>query len=794
MRESDHSPSQIIGNSSRHGQKGTVGNIIPEEDMPFTRNGVRPDIIINPHAIPSRMTIGQLKETLLGKVLVELGLFGDGTSFGELDVATISNKLLELGYEAHGNELMYNGLTGQQIECSVFIGPVFYQRLKHMVNDKQHSRSIGPMVNLTRQPAEGRSRDGGLRFGEMERDCGEYRSPILLNCGLSVELGTMENGNYDVLGFDQKSNQLVKSVQSGFLYKGERECVDVTFQDGRKIKFTANHKLLTSENIWSEINKFVINETRIKTGITYPLIKVNEEIEMCSSWSIQVGDLLIKTDNKENYFKALAFARILGYLYSDGGIYYDNNRKNYTGAINLGHIIDVQNVIDDLNMFTNICQSNFKRKNFYSIRLPTDFILNIIHLKEISIGAKINKPSILPEFILDESCPKPIVREFLGGLFGADGHTCVLGMHRGKRDLLTSVSFSRSKKHEHLDSLTKMMTDIQNLLMRFDIHKVTIQNFKETTHSKKKFKENTFKRYQLTLHLDINELIPFSEKIGFRYCCHKSQRLEAGVSYKRLRNEVTRQHNWLVSKVDELTNFSEIKKENPNKIVPTKKAIEQAVKELQLIEPLIHNYAIPSTHDITDHLIKGTTFGKFTSKSFPNAEEYLTEIGALEWFLTPEIVNPEFNGEEEEEFKEEYKDEEKRESCYGVNRECEGLPTMNLKVIDIRPAGTHPVYDIQVDETHSFLANGIVAHNCMVSHGAARFTRGRMYDASDKYSVFVCKKCGLIAAYNDKLHIHCCRTCDNRVDFAYVEIPYTCKLLFQELTTMNVVPRIMTDK
>ena len=170
MRESDHSPSQIIGNSSRHGQKGTVGNIIPEEDMPFTRNGVRPDIIINPHAIPSRMTIGQLKETLLGNVLVELGLFGDGTSFGELDVDTISKKLLDLGYEAHGNELMYNGLTGEQIECSVFMGPVFYQRLKHMVNDKQHSRSIGPMVNLTRQPAEGRSRDGGLRFGEMEKD------------------------------------------------------------------------------------------------------------------------------------------------------------------------------------------------------------------------------------------------------------------------------------------------------------------------------------------------------------------------------------------------------------------------------------------------------------------------------------------------------------------------------------------------------------------------------------------------------------------------------------------------
>ena len=156
--------------SSRHGQKGTCGNIIPECDMPFTKNGLKPDIIINPHAIPSRMTIGQLKETLLGKVLLELGMFGDGTSFGNLDVKTIAEELQKLNYESYGNEIMYNGLTGEQMEMSVFIGPVFYQRLKHMVNDKVHSRATGPMVSLTHQPAEGRSRAGGLRIGEMERD------------------------------------------------------------------------------------------------------------------------------------------------------------------------------------------------------------------------------------------------------------------------------------------------------------------------------------------------------------------------------------------------------------------------------------------------------------------------------------------------------------------------------------------------------------------------------------------------------------------------------------------------
>ena len=163
----------VIGDkfSSRHGQKGTIGNIIPEEDMPYTKDGLKPDIIINPHAIPSRMTIAQLKETLLGKVLLQLGLFGDGTSFGEYDIKDICKHLQDVGFESHGNEVMYNGYTGEQLETSIFIGPAFYQRLKHMVSDKIHSRSFGPRVNLTRQPAEGRSRAGGLRYGEMERDC-----------------------------------------------------------------------------------------------------------------------------------------------------------------------------------------------------------------------------------------------------------------------------------------------------------------------------------------------------------------------------------------------------------------------------------------------------------------------------------------------------------------------------------------------------------------------------------------------------------------------------------------------
>jgi len=157
--------------SSRHGQKGVCGMTYRHEDMPFTREGIVPDIIMNPHAIPSRMTIGQLIENLLGKTSALEGHEGDATPFSQLTVEDIGNQLQRLGYERYGNETLYNGRTGKRLKAKIFFGPTYYQRLKHMVADKAHARSHGPVTMLLRQPVEGRSRNGGLRFGEMERDC-----------------------------------------------------------------------------------------------------------------------------------------------------------------------------------------------------------------------------------------------------------------------------------------------------------------------------------------------------------------------------------------------------------------------------------------------------------------------------------------------------------------------------------------------------------------------------------------------------------------------------------------------
>jgi len=158
--------------ASRAGQKGTIGMVVRECDMPFTKDGLRPDIIINPHAIPSRMTIGQLVECLTGKACAMYGTFGDCTAFNNRGskIGIFGELLPKVGFHSSGNDVMYNGMTGEQIESEIFMGPTYYMRLKHMVKDKINYRALGPRSALTRQTVGGRANDGGLRIGEMERD------------------------------------------------------------------------------------------------------------------------------------------------------------------------------------------------------------------------------------------------------------------------------------------------------------------------------------------------------------------------------------------------------------------------------------------------------------------------------------------------------------------------------------------------------------------------------------------------------------------------------------------------
>jgi len=170
-RESMSSIPIWTGNSTRFGQKGTLGLLLDQRDMPFTEEGMIPDIIFNPHGYPSRETVGQLLETICGKYAASTGKLFDGTPFDDYDVYKIPDLLKKIGYHPYGIETMYNGITGQKMQAQIFVGPVYYMRLKHMVNDKMHSRATGPKQAITRQPLEGRAKDGGLKIGERLPKC-----------------------------------------------------------------------------------------------------------------------------------------------------------------------------------------------------------------------------------------------------------------------------------------------------------------------------------------------------------------------------------------------------------------------------------------------------------------------------------------------------------------------------------------------------------------------------------------------------------------------------------------------
>jgi DNA-directed RNA polymerase II subunit RPB2 len=216
--------------ASRAGQKGTLGLIIPEKDMPFAADGTRPDLIINPHAIPSRMTIGQIVESLFGKACAIYGGFGDCTAFQVKgsNYATYGPMLTNAGFHSSGKQLMYNGMTGNQVEADIYMGPTYYMRLKHMVKDKINYRARGPNTNLTRQPVQGRANDGGLRIGEMERDG-------VLAHGMSYFL----NESFMVRGDEYHNMAVCNKTGAISIYNNSKNLFFSLFADG-PIKFHTN--------------------------------------------------------------------------------------------------------------------------------------------------------------------------------------------------------------------------------------------------------------------------------------------------------------------------------------------------------------------------------------------------------------------------------------------------------------------------------------------------------------------------------------------------------------------------
>jgi DNA-directed RNA polymerase II subunit RPB2 len=279
--------------ASRSGQKGTVGLIVPEADMPFTKDGMRPDIIINPHAIPSRMTIGQLVECITGKACAVYGGFGDCTAFNNKGskVGMYGEFLCKNGFHSSGNEIMYNGMTGDQLESEIYIGPTYYMRLKHMVKDKINFRALGPRTALTKQPVSGRANDGGLRIGEMERD-------VLISHGINSFLteSMMIRGDKYFMAVCNQTGMLA-------IYNPSKNIFLSPMADG-PIKFngTVDGKTMNIENISKYGRSFSV------VSVPYSFKLLLQELQ-----SINIGMRIITEDNIEQ-IENMSFSKNIDYL------------------------------------------------------------------------------------------------------------------------------------------------------------------------------------------------------------------------------------------------------------------------------------------------------------------------------------------------------------------------------------------------------------------------------------------------------------------------------------------------
>ena len=328
--------------ASRAGQKGTIGLVIPEHNMPFTKDGVRPDLIVNPHAFPSRQTLGQVLETILGKVCTQVGGFGDCTAFKRKDATTniieeYKSIMISNGYHSSGNEVMYDALNGEQLMANIFVGPTYYMRLKHMVSDKINYRARGPNTVLTRQAVQGKANDGGLRIGEMEKDsilghgmsyflnesflvrgdeyyiavCNKTGSVAIYNESKDIFFSPMSDGplefnenlekpfNVKNISRFGRSFSILKVPYSFKLMIQELQVMNIQM----KIITNDNINQLTSMNYSNNVNKLLHSKTYEESSQKYFNLLNNEQFKPLNVNSIIVNDVVTKKQRLKNDYK-----------------------------------------------------------------------------------------------------------------------------------------------------------------------------------------------------------------------------------------------------------------------------------------------------------------------------------------------------------------------------------------------------------------------------------------------------------------------------------------------------------
>ena len=536
------------------------------------------------------------------------------------------------------------------------------------------------------------SRTTNITLGLKMSFCVPAGTMISLSNGLSMPVEQISNksNNYEkVFGFNKEKNGLQISTHGGLACQGEKDTIKLTFEDGRTLICTPDHQILvlkedkTTE--WVEAIKIPIN-SRIVMGIDLPHDNLEEDLD--NNWSFEIKYIykdrlckkIFKINTIEERSKTLAFARILGYMMTDASTPSDKGLC----TVYFGSKIDVSQFLDDYEIVMN--EKNLEVKNIetedwgktYSISLSGEFTTMFKNIKGIIKGKKVLQQRTLPVFLLEPLCPKSVIREFLGGLFGGDGHCPRLDIRKGHRTCIQGVAFSWTTEEKNLEVLKNVFENMQKLLEKVGI---------KDTYINGPYPQDEDDRY--IYRVRISPSIDFHKYTGFRYCIHKTYKCNIASLYWRMEEEIKRQHSFIINTVNKL-------KENDKKMT-IKKALEIAREELKEKEYILNNYySLSNERDISKRREKGRSAElKYLQEKYgvPDAKDFIEKIGALYMF----------------------------ESEYATIRESDILPYFSLQLMDIRGNKREIVYDItNVFECHSYLANGLLLTNSTGNWGVQK--------------------------------------------------------------------------
>ena len=591
--------------------------------MPFTKDGIQPDLIINPHCF--------VGETL---VAMSNGLSRRLDNFSYQYIGTIADD-----YMNHINNLLnidIESLTKVQI-----------------MDELKKSQDL-------------------IKYF---RDGPEYE-----------RLLTWDNG-------------MTNSHSLGLENMGMKETIKITLMDGRELICTPEHQIKVNNNgeyIYKQAKDLITmdaeNADSLVVSVEYPE-DVSDIDEL--NWSLDVGEFKFNMNNKANRDKSLAFARILGYLLTDGTISADKRTANtFAVRLYLGHHLDVNAALEDIKMIVGRTNKTSKDIYCYNVDIPHIFGKEIANLDGITVGRRTTQEASLPSFLFKDDCPKSFIREFLGSLFGGDGHSPNLG--KADREFNT-VHFSQSICQEYEASLVDKMNNIISLLSKVGVEATFVR-----VHDCHKKSQTYIDRPRRQAEIMIKSNLEFNKKVGFRYCVQKAVKLSIAASYERYCDAVTVQHNTIFDKVNSKMDAQKaLGRQHINSVI----ALSEARSECyQTNKPLNEYYSMLTTTLIGNRRKpnRSKELVHFDYRYFPDARTYLGMIGCNGWFDRAEG----------------------NKMKYIVTHDMDKIPCWNMKVLNIQSNGLKEVYDVGVAKYHNFSANGVSVHNCITS----RMTIGQLLE------------------------------------------------------------------